>query len=266
MRKLRFSRGFTLIELLVVIAIIAILAAILFPVFAAARENARRAQCISNMKQIALATKMYVDDNGQKMMPGSTSGWDNWALWWNKVDPYIKTLQQTTGDVNIKGVYVCPSAPRLPDSLGNLRRCYGYNSEYLGGSPSNVYVMDPPGGTQTKVVAEGQIESPASTVMFMEIWRYDATAKASAGEKGHGTAFAFPPTNSICRIDYVWPPGRHREANNVVMVDGHVQSFKCAPPEVTGGNPYFGLMDKGPNNGNDETTRNPWFRTWGLKP
>jgi len=58
-------RGFTLIELLVVIAIIAILAAILFPVFAQAREKARQASCLSNIKQIALGTMMYIQDNDE---------------------------------------------------------------------------------------------------------------------------------------------------------------------------------------------------------
>src|SRR5215217_8973442 len=68
-RKLSAKQGFTLIELLVVIAIIAILAAILFPVFARARENARRASCQSNEKNIALGFKQYIQDNGEKYPP-----------------------------------------------------------------------------------------------------------------------------------------------------------------------------------------------------
>lgn len=271
MRKVQSRRGFTLIELLVVIAIIAILAAILFPVFAAARENARKAQCISNLKQLGLATKMYVDDNGQKMVPGSTKEWVDGQLWWLKVDPYIKTLKKTSGLEGIEGVYVCPSAPRLPASLGNYRRCYGYNAWYLGGppTPTGEIYTDPaappaPGTPRPKVAGEGQIESPAATVMFMEVWRFDADAKTSS-KNGIGTAFAYPPSTShVCKPDYVWPPGRHREMTNVVMVDGHVQSFKCAPPEVTSGNPYFGLMDQG--GGSSAPLRDPWFRTWGAKP
>ncbi|MCD6352263.1 MAG: DUF1559 domain-containing protein, partial [Armatimonadetes bacterium] len=88
-------RGFTLIELLVVIAIIAILAAILFPVFAKAREKARQASCMSNLKQIALGLLMYVQDYDGRFMcirqgPGG----------WNKnVQPYVKNWQ----------VFVCPS-------------------------------------------------------------------------------------------------------------------------------------------------------------
>jgi prepilin-type N-terminal cleavage/methylation domain-containing protein len=67
---MRHSRGFTLIELLVVIAIIAILAAILFPVFARARESAVRTQCLSNIKQIALGALMYVQDYDERMPMG----------------------------------------------------------------------------------------------------------------------------------------------------------------------------------------------------
>ena len=73
-RKSGRTKGFTLIELLVVIAIIAILAAILFPVFARARENARRASCQSNEKNIALGFKQYIQDNGEKYPPGPLSG------------------------------------------------------------------------------------------------------------------------------------------------------------------------------------------------
>ena len=73
---IRRKSGFTLIELLVVIAIIAILAAILFPVFARARENARRASCQSNEKNIALGFKQYIQDNGEKYPPTMTTAYD----------------------------------------------------------------------------------------------------------------------------------------------------------------------------------------------
>jgi prepilin-type N-terminal cleavage/methylation domain-containing protein len=100
--------AFTLIELLVVIAIIAILASILFPVFARARENARRASCMSNMKQLGLSMMMYKQDYDGRF---PSAGWaDNLpcpdgsgnmcgASWEVKIYPYVKSLQ----------VYVCPS-------------------------------------------------------------------------------------------------------------------------------------------------------------
>ena len=99
----RRREGFTLIELLVVIAIIAILAAILFPVFAQAREKARAASCLSNNKQIALAFSMYKQDYDETYPPAVTD--PNGAnIWWEiSVAPYIKAS-------NVGGILTCPSA------------------------------------------------------------------------------------------------------------------------------------------------------------
>src|SRR5687768_13614532 len=95
-------RGFTLIELLVVIAIIAILAAILFPVFAQAREKARSASCLSNLKQIGLGAMMYLQDHDdmypQGWYPGPPQQW-----FFTLVQPYMK-------DVESAGIRACPSA------------------------------------------------------------------------------------------------------------------------------------------------------------
>jgi prepilin-type N-terminal cleavage/methylation domain-containing protein/prepilin-type processing-associated H-X9-DG protein len=100
----RASRsGFTLIELLVVIAIIAILAAILFPVFAQAREKARATSCLSNQKQVALAISMYAQDYDETFPFPYLQGPPE--LWWEDVvNPYIKAT-------NKGGVLTCPSAP-----------------------------------------------------------------------------------------------------------------------------------------------------------
>jgi len=95
-------RGFTLIELLVVIAIIAILAAILFPVFAKAREKARQASCLSNVKQMSLALEMYTQDADECLPPmpcGCNYVPGNPHCWYPRIQPYIKNTQVT----------VCPS-------------------------------------------------------------------------------------------------------------------------------------------------------------
>src|SRR5438093_7197885 len=107
--KGRNRNGFTLIELLVVIAIIAILAAILFPVFAQAREKARAASCLSNLKQLSLGMLMYSQDYDETFpewrwdlhyKDGSFSKNNGTTVWWNAIYPYVKNAK----------VYTCPSA------------------------------------------------------------------------------------------------------------------------------------------------------------
>src|ERR1700679_198276 len=95
----RQRNGFTLIELLVVIAIIALLAAILFPVFARARENARRSSCQSNIKQLSLSVIQYLQDYDERFFPcqytgPSTAGY--YDYWWQMVYPYTKSTQILT--------------------------------------------------------------------------------------------------------------------------------------------------------------------------
>src|SRR5687767_15810237 len=110
--------GFTLIELLVVIAIIAILAAILFPVFARARENARRSSCQSNEKQIALGFKQYIQDNNERY-PAAT-GWDTAIYDYTKSNAILK----------------CPSAS------GAGAFDYSYNANLSGVNENKVQQSD----------------------------------------------------------------------------------------------------------------------------
>lgn len=138
MRRIN-KRGFTLIELLVVIAIIAILAAILFPVFAQAREKARAATCVSNQKQTGTALMMYIQDYDEQLPPCWTanadgSNWFNWGAgfrtWVAMIYPYTKNLS----------MFNCPSATGGPAIwsgnwfwLGNVQLWphYGLNYGYL---------------------------------------------------------------------------------------------------------------------------------------
>jgi prepilin-type N-terminal cleavage/methylation domain-containing protein/prepilin-type processing-associated H-X9-DG protein len=119
----RFASAFTLIELLVVIAIIAILAAILFPVFAQAREQARAVSCLSNCKQIAIGQIMYTQDYDEQLLPNNTVDWTSAPnlvgqptysiLWTGLIQPYIKSGQNTsTGPVDVGGVHIDSVTPR----------------------------------------------------------------------------------------------------------------------------------------------------------
>jgi len=119
-------KGFTLIELLVVIAIIAILAAILFPVFAKAREQARKTTCINNQKQIGVTVMQYTQDNDE-VLPSvafggmwGTTQWANygWGYIWKSMEPYCKNSQ----------IFKCPSSNAQWQGPYDLS--YGYN-EYI---------------------------------------------------------------------------------------------------------------------------------------
>jgi prepilin-type N-terminal cleavage/methylation domain-containing protein/prepilin-type processing-associated H-X9-DG protein len=146
-------RAFTLIELLVVIAIIAILAAILFPVFARARESARKASCQSNLKQIGLAFGMYRQDYDETMPTGNNptngacdtnllrTGWEGWIS--NALVPYVKNT----------GIWKCPSYPVTGTNRNDSGRCgnpippayqdkvyrisYAYNYLGVNANPAN---------------------------------------------------------------------------------------------------------------------------------
>jgi len=159
------GRGFTLIELLVVIAIIAILAAILFPVFARARAKARQTSCASNLKQTTLAILMYVQDyNDTFPLSGGYAydgdpGVDLRGLWLFTCQPYIKNEQ----------ALVCPSDPSPAVSAvlfgRTMASSYGYNCAFPGDGYS-VYDADHTnGGTRWRPLTLPKIKSP--TLMWL---------------------------------------------------------------------------------------------------
>jgi prepilin-type N-terminal cleavage/methylation domain-containing protein/prepilin-type processing-associated H-X9-DG protein len=146
--------GFTLIELLVVIAIIAILAAILFPVFAQAREKARAITCLSNEKEIGLATMMYVQDYDEQYPNGSDSfGGKHPVGWAGQLYPYVKSM----------GVLKCPD-----DSTGGLVS-YAYNNNV--GSNYTDGPLDPTGSFYEPgpAVGDSALVEPDATVLFCEV-------------------------------------------------------------------------------------------------
>ncbi len=168
---MRRFQGFTLIELLVVIAIIAILAAILFPVFAQAREKARAITCVSNLKEIGLAENMYIQDYDETF----TCGWGGPGLdaqhcmWRYSLYPYVKmgggsltkSPYDSTGWGN-QGIFVCPDQPASQQSYGPTG--YGMNSYSL----TQGYQVLPGGNDGFPGVALATIIQPANLAAFAD--------------------------------------------------------------------------------------------------
>ena len=234
--QMKAGNAFTLIELLVIIAIIAILAAILFPVFAQARDKARQSACVSNLKQIGMASLQYAQDYDECY---PLARWDHGGAgvrmnWVQASMPYMKNLD----------VYLCPndttdrSHPEyinvttfwLPAGVAGFRTSYGYNIEFgLGSSGADAPVP--------KTLSD--LQRPANTVMTA-----DAGRKRPSGANGSNANYArwtvqpkvwmlAPPGNwrstnaSNGDLNQMGSPElRHQETANVLWADGHAKSAK----------------------------------------
>jgi len=185
---MKTKKGFTLIELLVVIAIIAILAAILFPVFAQAREKARGIMCVSNLKQIGLAIIQYKQDNDEQYAMGQwLDAQSNSHDWYEAVYPYVKngSVKPVTNGgsgIGMGGVWSCPSFPKLQEAE------YGLNLQLAPGG-NGTWASQQPGFT-IKIVNDAAIDSPADKIMVLE------KGLASPGPFGDYAQYLFDSSQS----------------------------------------------------------------------
>ena len=264
--------GFTLIELLVVIAIIAILAAILFPAFARARENARKASCQSNLKQIGLGLLQYNQDYDETF-PNMVSNGGSYYGWVQLVQPYIKSYQlfqcpsePTSGSTIISQPYANAYYPDKGTSLNEADHTdYAYNG--LAGDPpgfgltgAKISQMQQP---STGILVNDQnptLAGPgANDVLGMQ--RYAETTSYLSGVGNGAYCYGLIPASAATgdcgdrvTIDRSANGAalRHLGAANYLFADGHVKSLR--PTQIYGANTPF-VNPTGTNSGSSPTFR-----------
>jgi prepilin-type processing-associated H-X9-DG protein len=192
-----------LIELLVVLAIIALLAAILFPVFARAREKARQTSCASNLRNLATAILMYTQDYDEKLPLAAYANGASALTWHDLTDPYAKNTQ----------IWHCPSSPlQLTDAGGAITTHFGYNAAYLTDMATDFSNA----GTHS-AVSLAAINSPTETLLVA-----DAKSSVAASWCGDEGKYMLAPsqTDADC-----WgrPNPLHFAGSNVAYIDGHVK-------------------------------------------
>ncbi len=268
-----YRRGFTLIELLVVIAIISIIAAILYPVFANAREKARQTQCASNLKQIGMAVAQYVQDYDEYYPYGdianttsaSSTQWyaySDWCMnthlspsWIDLVEPYAKTSQ----------IFYCPDPPK-GHFWSNMNYC-GAAGTMIGNPNEPGYAMNPNimhellwsdstfDNTKGKCVTgktacydvlnSSKVTRAAEIVMVADRGQADRTCldaeqtNVGAASDPNGSWGGFSPNSSEFGTNPDW---KHQDFADCLFVDGHTKAKKYTSTtdykSMVGNSPY----------------------------
>jgi prepilin-type N-terminal cleavage/methylation domain-containing protein/prepilin-type processing-associated H-X9-DG protein len=239
MEWLRKGKGFTLIELLVVIAIIAILAAILFPVFAQAREKARTASCQSNLKQIGTALAMYRQDYDGNLVPLRIPGraWRSGLLgttWPTRLQPYVRNVQ----------IFECPSWP-LTTGVINARR-NAWNA-----APDRVftrYAMNPVGWSWGRGTNESRIEDAAGWIyvacegdFWYGSWARDAHRLPLEAYLAQG--LGNPNWSEAQKAQFWKNMNKHSDGSNFLYFDGHVKYHRVVQAPRHNRGPFHPRLD-----------------------
>lgn len=218
-------QGFTLIELLVVVAVIALLVAIIFPVFARARENARRATCQSNLKQLSLGLLQYAQDSDERMPVSRVSSSYDYPLW--LIYPYVRSYSvlkcptDTTDDSDVGALrpYV--------DGMGFLNVCSYRLTRDINPSSLPVFYNAYWGVIDSEGVAIADITSPSETIAIVE-------AKSSEEPNARNGGSSYIERSTLTPYDFALMgqhPSflvtlRHFDGANYAFADGHVKWFK----------------------------------------
>ena len=218
-------KGFTLIELLVVIAIIAILAAILFPVFARAREKARQSSCLSNIKQLGLAAMMYSQDYDERL-PWDDLDYDGDGTqdgtWRGMIAPYVKNSQ----------MFLCPSKKMASNVFDGRYNDVGMNAGYA----MNVAHWLPAAGgeddhTPPYGAALADVEDSSACILFTE-----SDGNHNASNPGGVNATQWVPGDE-------WA-ARHNQGANYAFIDGHGKWLKADKIDpVAGAGDWLSTME-----------------------
>ena len=218
----RAKFAFTLIELLVVIAIIAILAAILFPVFARARENARKTSCMSNMKQIGLGTMQYTQDYDEYLPSDSYgTGGPAAAKWMDVIYPYVKSEQLFTcpSDSRTNNLYNSNYAARTTNDFGSyaINNCYYAGNEPFPPRGSNISRI--PQTAETIWLTDVSDQDPNNPTFFWQPNNTNPTIINTGGFR------IMQNRNGGGTVNY-GVMERHLETTPVLFCDGHVKALK----------------------------------------